>query len=408
MKKIKLFNVYKFALPLKNELCIKNNKLYGSREGLLINIETTDGLSGFGEISPLPFFHRESFNDVMLQVKELKQNSFFLEKIENLLENTFSPPFIKSKNAMSKVIKKESQREFFKNIFTGFLNKLNNIFSGVNAYPSVRTGIEMAIISLVFFNSELEIILESMPEPNLPVCKFINGLKNDLEEEISEVIKNEFKTVKLKVGRGLAQEEIESIKKIRKLLINNHLEAIRLRIDANGLWSLKEAINFGESIGVGQVEYIEDPLSKISEYEQFFKKTQIPIALDEKLLEVIDLNKINEADWECPDYLKAIIIKPDHIGGFHKTANLINFAKKYDITAVLSNSFNSSLLISFIALFAGIMNIDDVALGLDTLKLFSGNLITEDIKILKGKINILEVFRNIKKINYNLLSTVDF
>ena len=71
-----------------------------------------------------------------------------------------------------------------------------------------------------------------------------------------------------------------------------------------------------------------------------------------------------------PDYVKAIIIKPDFIGGFFKTACLINFAKKNGIKPVLSNSFNSSLLVSFIALFAEMMDIGDVAMGLDTTKIF--------------------------------------
>ena len=62
MEKITLFDVYKFELPLKKKLIIKNNKVC-KREGLLINIRTTSGLSGFGEISPLPFFHRESLDD---------------------------------------------------------------------------------------------------------------------------------------------------------------------------------------------------------------------------------------------------------------------------------------------------------------------------------------------------------
>lgn len=409
MKKIKLFNIYKFELPLKNELNIKNNKLYGTREGLLINIETNEGLSGFGEISPLPFFHSESFKDAVLQVNELRQNSNFLQKIENLLEDTFKCDlFIESKNMGIKIPKKESNREVFEKGFTDFLFKLNSVFSEINFYPSVRTGIEMAIISLVFFNPGLEKILQSIPDPNLPVCKLIIDLKKDLKKEMTEIIKNEFKTIKIKVGRGFTEDESDSIKKIRMLIIKNHLENVVLRIDANGLWSLKEAIYFGKSIGTDLIEYMEDPLSKISEYEQFFKETQIPIALDEKLLELIDLNKINEENWKRPDYLKAIIIKPDHIGGFYKTASLIYFAKKYNIKTVLSNSFNSSLLVSFIALFAGIMNMSDVALGLDTLKLFDRNLIAEDIEIVKGRINILEIFKNIKKINYNLLSSVGF
>jgi o-succinylbenzoate synthase len=404
MEKIALFNVYKFDLPLNKELIVKNNKVY-KREGLIINIETSSGFSGFGEISPLPFFHTESFEDAKLQIKELKQNNFFLKKIEDLFKNSTS---FNSKKTVSKVPEKEPHDLAFTKSFTSFLNRLTDIFSGINVYPSVRSGLEMAIISLLFFNSGLKKSLKSIIDPTLPVCRLIMDLKKDLKKEILEILENEYETIKIKVGRDLLEKEIYSIKKIKMLILENQLNTIKLRIDANSLWSLQEAIYFGKSIGSSLIEYMEDPLNNISEYEQFFKETQIPVALDEKLLDLIDLNKIIRTNWKCPDYLKAIIIKPDYVGGFSKTASLIKFAGNNGIKPVLSNSFNSSLLISFIALFASMMHMNDIALGIDSLNIFSENLLTEDIKIIKGKINILEIFKNIKKINFNLLSPVGF
>jgi o-succinylbenzoate synthase len=408
MEKITVFNVYKFELPLKKELVIKNNKL-SKREGLLVYIETSGRLSGFGEISPLPFFHSESLDDAALQIKELKQDNSFIGKIENLFndvsgyEQLFNP-----ENAVFKIQGKESPDKCFKKNFTGFLNKLNNIFSGINVYPSVRTGFEMAIISLLFFNSGYEEILRSMTNPVIPVCKLITDLKEVLKKEILEIAANGYTAVKIKVGRDLIEKEISCIKKIRMILLENQSNTVKLRIDANGLWSLEEAIYFGKSIGSSLIEYIEDPLSSISEYEQFFKETKMPVGLDEKLLDLIDLDKINEANRKCPDYLKAIIIKPDFAGGFFKTANLVNFARKNGIEPVLSNSFNSSLLVSFIALFAEMLDIGHIALGLDTLKVFSGNLLSEEVKIVKGKINILEIYKNIKRLNFNLLNPAGF
>ena len=408
MEKITLFKVYKFELPLKKELIVKNNKL-NKREGLLIYIETSGRLSGFGEISPLPFFHSESLDDAALQIKELKQDNFFIEKIENLLNDASGyDSFFNPENAIFKIPGKESPDKCFKKNFTGFLNKLNNIFSGINVYPSVRTGFEMALISLIFFNSGYEEILRTMPNPVIPVCKLIADLKEVLKKEILEIAANEYIAIKIKVGRDLIEKEISSIKKIRTILLENQLNTAKLRIDANSLWSLEEAIYFGKSIGVSLIEYIEDPLSSISEYEQFFEATQMPVGLDEKLLDLIDLDKINEINLKSPDYLKAIIIKPDFIGGFFKTANLVNFAHKNGIKPVLSNSFNSSLLVSFIALFAEMLDIGHIALGLDTLKVFNRNLLLEDIIIIKGKINIFEIFKNIKRINFNLLNPAGF
>ena len=408
MEKITLFDVYKFELPLGKKLVVKKNEL-NKRSGLLINIGISNGLSGFGEISPLPFFHNESIDDAWRQVKELKQNNFFIKKIEALFKKPDSFAFLSdSKNICKDNSEKEINSTAFIKNFNAFLNKLNDLFYDIKVYPSVRTGFEMALISLIFIRPGLEKILKQEIYSGLPVCRLIMDLGEGLEKEILEIIGSEFKAVKIKVGRTSREKEIQGIEKIKKLILKNQLNTVKLRLDANGLWNLSEAIYFGKAIGSELIEYIEDPSDNISEYEQFFKETQIPIALDEKLPDLTDLNKISELNGKCPRYLKAIIIKPDFIGGFFKTASLIKFAHRNGIKPVLSNSFNSSLLISFIILFAGIMHLNENPLGIDSLSLFSNNLLTEDIKIIMGEINILEVLNNIKKINFNLLRPAGF
>jgi len=408
MEKITFFNIYEFELPLKKELVIKKNNL-NKREGLLLNIGISSGLSGFGEISPLPFFHSESIDDARLQIKKLKQDSLFLKNIESLfVKPDYSDLFSDSKKTVIKDLEDGLPGSAFLNIFTGFLIKLNDLFNDLKVCPSVRTGLEMALTSLLFIRPGLDKIFKLASYSDLPVCRLMMDLKKDPEIEISEIIKNGFGSIKIKVGRASLDQEISSIKRIKELILQNQLDPISLRLDANSLWSLKEAVYFGKAIGSSLIEYIEDPLSNISEYDQFFKDTQIPVALDEKLTELADLNRINELNGKCPDYLKAIIIKPDFIGGFFKTTELINFARSNDIIPVLSNSFNSSLLISFIALFAGIMNLNEIPLGIDSLNLFSDNLLEENIKIIRGKINIFEIINNIKKINFNLLSPAGF
>jgi o-succinylbenzoate synthase len=408
MEKITLFNVYKFELPLKKPIIVKNNKL-NKREGLLINIGISEDLSGFGEISPLPFLHNENIDDVRQQVKELKQNNLFIEKIENLFKKPGLFDFFPgSEYTAIKNSETEQQSAAFIKSFNDFLYKLNDLFYEIKVYPSVRTGFEMALISLLFIRPGLEKIIKSAVSTELPVCKLIMDLKTDLEKEILEIITNGYEAVKIKVGRDSIEKEILGIQKIKKLILRNQSNKLKLRIDANGLWGLSEALLFGKAIESRLIDYIEDPLNNIYEYEQFFKETQIPVALDEKLPELIDLNKINESSGKYPSYLKAVVIKPDFTGGFFKTAALVKFALRNGINPVLSNSFNSSLLISFIILFAGIMHLNDIPLGIDSISLFSEDLLMGDIKIIMGKINILDVLNNIKRINFNLLNPAGF
>src|SRR5450830_813579 len=210
MEKITLFNVYKFELPLKKELIVKNNKL-NKREGLLINIGISDGLSGFGEISPLPFFHNESVDDAKKQIKELKQNNFFIKKIETIFKKPGSFDFLSdSKNTVTKNSETELHGTAFIKSFNDFLNKLNDLFNDIKVYPSVRAGFEMALISLLFIRPGLEKIFKSAVYPDLPVCRLIMDLKKGLKKEILEIINNEYKAIKIKVGRGSPEKEIRS------------------------------------------------------------------------------------------------------------------------------------------------------------------------------------------------------
>ena len=132
--------------------------------------------------------------------------------------------------------------------------------------------------------------------PTLQVCRLITDLKKNLKKEILEVMSDEFSAVKIKVGRDLAEKEIDSIKKIKMLILQNQKNTISLRIDANGLWDIEEAVFFGKAIGRSLIEYIEDPVDNISEYERFYKETRIPVALDEKLLDLMDSNKIIDGE----------------------------------------------------------------------------------------------------------------
>ena len=57
--------------------------------------------------------------------------------------------------------------EAFYKIISDFLIKLNSIFYGRQVYPSVRAGIEMALISLMFFDFRFEKFIKSMHDSNI-------------------------------------------------------------------------------------------------------------------------------------------------------------------------------------------------------------------------------------------------
>ncbi|MCL4417660.1 MAG: o-succinylbenzoate synthase [Actinobacteria bacterium] len=388
MEKIIEFNLYKYSLPLATSIKIKNN-LISERSGVVINIKTSSGPTCFGEAAPLPFLHKENLSEVILQLKSIR---------EIILKQKIKPELNQNSDIKNK----------FLNPFPGSFNFFNDIFSKYDIFPSVRFGIEMALFNLFIMNPEFETGLRKSCGNILPVCKLYTNLKSDIESDIDKIIENGYKAIKVKVGREPIDYEINRIKKIKKIISDKKKYEVMLRLDSNGLWDFDKAAYFGKQIGNNLIEYIEDPLNDLKKYPLFFSETNIPVALDEKLIDfmkISDVKTINKADFK---YLKAFILKPNFIGGFSRTSDLITVAREKGIIPVLSNAFESNLAISSIALFAGFMNLNSIPIGIDTINYFTDNLLRENLKVTNGGINLIEVLKNINKIDFNLLKPIDF
>lgn len=412
MEKIIKFNIFKYELPLLKPLIIKNKQL-NSRYGIIINIQTSSGLSGFGEIAPLPFFHKESLSQGIIQIKDLAKfiincklytDVSFNSENKNELDDI---NFLNKKSSIKSINSKNINPLDFNFSLSSIYNFFANNNLNENIFPSVRFGIEMALLNLIFLRRDFKIILNKEVKNVLPVCKLYMIMESDIEKNIFQVINEGYKVIKIKVGRESLEQEIYKLKKIKRILKNNKSK-IKIRLDSNGLWTSDEAVYFGNEIGAELIEYIEDPLNDLRLYENFFNKTGIPVAIDEKLNEFLKIYEIRKNITRNLNYLKAFILKPSLIGGFLKTAELIKIARENNLMAVLSSSFESSIAISSIALFAFLTGLIDIPVGLDTLSWFKENLLTEEIKIKNGNIALTDVLNNINNINYNLLKPLDF
>ena len=111
--KIVDFDMKRYDLALVKPLVINNQELC-HRSGVIIFLTGDSGLVGYGEIAPLPGFHKESLDEVISQLSQLKN------KIPGL---KISPALLD---------------------FNGGLNEL----LCMNMFPSVRFGIETAIFNL--------------------------------------------------------------------------------------------------------------------------------------------------------------------------------------------------------------------------------------------------------------------
>ncbi|MCD6392983.1 MAG: o-succinylbenzoate synthase [Planctomycetes bacterium] len=318
-------NIKRYELPLIKPLVIKNHTI-NARLGVIITITDENGLTGYGEAAPLPGLHKETLEDAMSQLQQIR------------------PPVIS-------------------------LDYLDSIC------PSAKTAMEMAMFDLRLQSQKA---FDKFRNLTLPVNGLVMAQDTDLFDAVEALIAEGYISIKIKVARQPLAKDIETIQRLKELIGAR----ATIRLDANRLWTLDESLEFCNQVAGDQIEYIEEPLADISQYPFFFDSTDMPVAFDETLVE----KGVEELD--CMDKVKAFILKPSLLGGLSLTGQFIALAFENDIMPVISCTFGSDLSLRSFALFAAMFGVTDIPLGLDTMKWFKHHLLTEGFKVESGRIEI--------------------
>lgn len=187
------------------------------------------------------------------------------------------------------------------------------------------------------------------------------------------------KTFKVKVGDNLG-EDIVRLAHIRSLGRD-----IKIRIDVNGLWSVKDALTnlyaFYEE--VGPFEYVEQPCATLEELRELKASIHIPlkIAVDEALRKVKDPFAI-----DLSGAADLVMLKVQPLGGIARAHKL---AEHHKLPVVVSSALESAVGIDYgLQLAASFLEMNfDCGLG-------TGSLLGADVAslpIVNGEIEITEV-----------------
>lgn len=353
--KVKEIAVYKYKIPFLVPFRT-GVQTQTAREGWVIELTGFDGAQGYGEIAPLEGFSIETLAQVERQILELE------EKLPGLgFKVDFNKPGFPSIKELPE-----------------------------NFYPSVCFGLETAIIHLAenILNKSFSEIVSDNPKRQIPVNALLHTDISDISaitEEIEKLLAAGFKTIKIKVGRHPLTKDIEIVNKAAEMLPVD----VRLRLDGNRLWDFETALKFGKRVDKRCLEYIEEPfaINDIKQISEFYLQTGIGLALDESL-GIINSNGVGGALG-----VSAFILKPMLLGGFKRVGEFIELAKKHRIKPVISSCFEVGP--GFIALLkiAAVIDFDNSASGLDTLKYLEKNLLSQPLLIKNGSINTANIIK---------------
>jgi O-succinylbenzoate synthase len=216
------------------------------------------------------------------------------------------------------------------------------------------------------------------PKPKLYRTEVaVNGTIPALNDEVElEKIVNSYPgatTFKVKVGSN-AHEDIARINTIRSLR-----PGAKIRIDANGLLSVDQAVSLLQL--VGDIEYIEQPCVTLEELRELKKRIDVKIVGDEVLRKAKDPFAVDLAG--AIDYL---MLKVQPLGGIARAHRL---AEHHKLPVVVSSALESAVGINYGLILAA--SIEDMTFdcGLGTGSLLAKNV--AELPIVDGKIHISDV-----------------
>ena len=225
---------------------------------------------------------------------------------------------------------------------------LDQLLHELQEFPSIQFGLEIAFKSLeqkspyILFPSEFTESKKAIP---------INGLiwmgsEAFMKQQIADKLKQGFTCIKMKIGAIDFNAEIKLLKSIRKEFTANEVE---LRVDANGAFSLKDALEKLKILSELELHSIEQPIKQgqIEKMARLCELTPLPIALDEELIGVFDVTKKQELlQIINPQY---IILKPSLVGGYRGSEEWIQLAKKEKIGWWITSALESNIGLNAIA-----------------------------------------------------------
>ncbi|MDR1529836.1 MAG: o-succinylbenzoate synthase [Burkholderiales bacterium] len=161
---------------------------------------------------------------------------------------------------------------------------------------------------------------------------------------------------KLKIGRDTPEREGERIN-----LLLSMFPYLRLRLDANRVFTLDEARRFAQKIALpfrARIDFIEEPCVDSLTSLAFAQETAIAIAWDESARETGFV-------VQAVSGVAAIVVKPTLTGSIAHCRALCDAARRQKLSAVISSSIESTLGLTQLARLAAWLT-PETPHGLDT------------------------------------------
>jgi L-alanine-DL-glutamate epimerase-like enolase superfamily enzyme len=273
--KITRFKVYPISLKLSEPYTIAYER-YDYAVNILLRIDTSKGISGWGCAAPDPHVTGETAEDVL---------NVFKVTIKKLLLNA---------DPLRPVLHLEKIKKKLKD------------------YPAAIAMVDMALHDLLG------------KVAGLPLYRLLGGYRRrmitsvtigilsvtDTVAKARDLVARGFKALKIKGGSHV-ESDIERVLKVREVVGKK----IQLRFDANQGYNEQQALDFIAGVRLADLELVEQPVAKDRQdvIGRITSRVPVPIMADESLIDLKDAFRLAKKDL-----VDMVNIKLMKVGGIHE------------------------------------------------------------------------------------------
>jgi O-succinylbenzoate synthase len=230
--------------------------------------------------------------------------------------------------------------------------------------------------------SAIESATEGWPAPlrgRVPVNVTVPAVGPQRAYEI--VAASGCRTAKVKVAE---KGQAESDDAERVAAVRDALDAAgpggRIRVDANGGWTVGQAARMLRLLGKDEIEYAEQPCATLEELAALRRLTDIPVAADESVRRAADPLRVRAAGAA-----DIVVVKVQPLGGVRAA---LRVAQACGLPVVVSSAVDTSVgLAAGVALAAALPDLP-YACGLATMSLLAGDVTAEPLAESGGELPV--------------------
>ncbi len=189
--------------------------------------------------------------------------------------------------------------------------------------------VELALLDLEAQQSgqtQAEVLSEGGPVAD---AVELNALVADTEDAVAAMADG-YGTAKLKVGASDIEVDVAAVAAVRDSIG----DSCRLRLDANGAWTVDQAVSALSRLKQFEIEYVEEPVAGIEALTQVAEQSSIPVAIDDSL---------GSVEAQVPESISVVVVKPMALGGprtaYVAARRWINEGRK----VIITNYFDSAI-----------------------------------------------------------------